>query len=43
MRHDHDQRCHVIEFHRGSDYYHRGGPDNYSRGRNDDYYGALAR
>ena len=25
MRHDHDQRCHVIDLHRGSDYYHRCG------------------
>jgi len=36
VRHDHDQRCHVIAFHRGSDYYHRCGLDDDDRGRNDD-------
>ena len=33
MRHDHDQRCHVIDLHRGSDYYHRCRLDDYDRGR----------
>ena len=42
MRHEHDQRCHVIDFHRGYDHYHRCGLDDYDRGRNDDHHSACA-
>jgi hypothetical protein len=36
MRHDYDQRCHVIDIHRGSDYYHHPGLDDCDRGCNVD-------
>jgi hypothetical protein len=36
MRHDYDQRCHDIDLHRGSDYYHCCGRHDHDRGRSDD-------